>query len=111
MIEVTDEAIKSIKRLQVENDTIGWGLRFGLTGGGCSGYRYVLEFEEVSSAEDQIFKFNDVEIFVNSEHIPKLQGSLIGWKESLMEEGFDIINPQATRECGCGESVDINIKN
>ena len=67
----------------------------------------VLEFEEMSSAGDQIFEFNDIQIFVSSEHIPKLQGSTIGWKESLMEEGFDIVNPQAARQCGCGESIDI----
>tara|TARA_R110000824_G_scaffold213083_2_gene399383 strand:- start:79 stop:447 length:369 start_codon:yes stop_codon:yes gene_type:complete len=111
MITLTNEALTNIRRLQAENDAIGWGLRFGLTGGGCSGYRYVLEFEEVPLIEDQIFKFNDIQVFVSNKHIPKLQGSIVGWKENLMEEGFDIDNPQAARPCGCGESIDIEIKN
>ena len=49
-------------------------------------------------------------VFVRDDHMIKLQGSIIGWKENLMEEGFDIDNPQAVRSCGCGESVDIVIK-
>ena len=111
MITLTDDAIENIKRLQEENDAIGWGLRFGLTGGGCSGYRYVLEFEELPQGEDHVFKFGSVNVFVNANHMSKLRGSQVGWKESLMEEGFDIDNPQAARPCGCGESVDIDIKN
>ena len=110
MIELTDVAAQNIGRLQEENDARGHGLRFGLTGGGCSGYRYVLEFEASPSPEDEVFTSRDIDIFVNSDHIEKLRGSVIGWKESLMEEGFDIDNPQAARQCGCGESVDINIK-
>tara|TARA_R110001592_G_scaffold58770_6_gene177914 strand:- start:743 stop:1087 length:345 start_codon:yes stop_codon:yes gene_type:complete len=110
MITLTDQATENIKRLQIENDAVGHGLRFGLTGGGCSGYRYVIEFEKEPSLKDQIFKFKSFDVFVSSEHIAKLQGSVIGWKESLMEEGFDIDNPQAARACGCGESIDIVIK-
>jgi len=107
MIEVTSEAVENIQRLQTESDTVGWGLRFGLTGGGCSGYRYVLEFENSPTLEDQLFVSKSVVVFVHNNHIDKLKGSVIGWKESLMEEGFDITNPQATRPCGCGESVSI----
>ena len=43
---------------------------------------------------------------INKECLDKLSGSIIGWKESLLEAGFDITNPQAKRPCGCGESVD-----
>ena len=55
-----------------------------------------------------IFKFDDVQVFVKSEQMPKLKNSVIDWKESLMEAGFDIDNPQAKRACGCGESVDLD---
>ena len=30
MIRLTDKAIENIKRLQEENDAVGYGLRFGL---------------------------------------------------------------------------------
>ena len=105
-INITDLAIINILRLQKEYDQENYGLRFGLTGGGCSGYKYVLEFEEKAKKEDMIFQYSGVKIFVNISHIIKLKNSTIDWKESLMEAGFDIINPQAKRPCGCGESID-----
>ena len=40
-IEITEEAAHNILRLQQEYDAPGFGLRFGLRGGGCSGYKYV----------------------------------------------------------------------
>ena len=47
-----------------------------------------------------------IKVFVKQEHMEKLKNSVIDWKDSLMESGFDIANPQAKRPCGCGESVD-----
>ncbi len=104
-IKLTPEAIKNIQALQVEYDAVGNGLRFGLKKEGCSGYKYILEFEEAPEPEDVILKFDGVDIYINTAHLEKLNGSTIGWKESLMESGFDIANPQAKQPCGCGESV------
>ena len=106
MIEVTSQAIKNIQCLQKEYDAIGWGLRFGLSGGGCSGYRYVIEFEKDPILGDSVLDVSGIKIFINSDHVEKLKGSVIGWKESLMESGFDIDNPQAMRSCRCEESID-----
>ena len=105
-IFVTDEAAENIKNLQVEYDAAGFGLRFGITGGGCSGYKYVLELENEPDDGDLIFASKGVRVFVNTEHMEKLKNSTIGWVDTLMESGFDIENPQAKRPCGCGESVD-----
>jgi iron-sulfur cluster assembly protein len=106
MVNMTPMAVENIKRLQSEFDMPGFGLRFGLTGGGCSGYKYVLELEETPGEGDQVFDFDGVKVFLNPDHIEKLQNSTIDWVESIMESGFQIENPQAKRPCGCGESVD-----
>ena len=66
----------------------------------------MIEFEEGPSAEDLIFDHDGVQVFVNPVHMEKLKNSTIDWKESLMEAGFSIENPQAKRPCGCGASVD-----
>jgi iron-sulfur cluster assembly accessory protein len=104
-IFVTPEAADNIQRLLVEYETPNFGLRFGITGGGCSGYKYVLELEEAPESEDLIFAVDKVRVFVNMDHMEKLKNSTIGWVDSLMESGFQIDNPQAKRPCGCGESV------
>jgi iron-sulfur cluster assembly accessory protein len=105
-IHLTPSAIESIRELRVEYGGEGAGLRFGLSGGGCSGYKYVIEFEEGPAEGDLIIDHDGVQVFVNPVHMEKLKNSTIDWKESLMEAGFSIENPQAKRPCGCGASVD-----
>jgi iron-sulfur cluster assembly accessory protein len=105
-IRVTELAAENIVELRDEYGGPGWGLRYGITGGGCSGYKYVLEFEESPSGDDLVFEHGEVRVFVDRAHMPKLKNSVIDWKDNLMEAGFDIQNPQARRPCGCGESVD-----
>ena len=108
-ITVTPLALKNIKRLQAESNATGYGLRFGLTGGGCSGYKYVIEFENIPNQDDNIYESvaenYKLDIYVSNAHVDKLKNSVIDWIETLMESGFKIDNPQANRSCGCGESI------
>jgi iron-sulfur cluster assembly protein len=104
-IILTPEAIVNIKNLQKEYNAVGKGLRFGLSEKGCSGYKYILEFEDKPMADDMVLKFDEIVIYVSRSHFEKLKGSIIGWKDTLMESGFDIDNPQARQPCGCGESI------
>jgi len=108
-ITVTPLALKNIKRLQSELSSEGFGLRFGLTGGGCSGYKYIIEFENTPEADDNIYDAEDesykIDIYVSNAHVDKLKNSRIDWVDTLMESGFKIDNPQAKQPCGCGESI------
>ena len=54
-ITVTPFAAENIKQLQVEYEALGFGLRFGITGGGCSGYKYIIELENEPDETDLIF--------------------------------------------------------
>jgi len=104
-VTISPTALINIRRLQREFDAKGAGLRFGLSTSGCSGYKYVLEFEENPDPADIVLEFDDIVIYVNETHREKLKGSVIGWKETLFLSGFDIDNPQARQPCGCGESI------
>ena len=106
LVNLTDNAVANIKRLQTEFDMPGFGLRFGLSGGGCSGYNYVLELAEEPAKDDNVFDFDGVQVFLHPDHVEKLQNATIDWVDSIMESGFQIDNPQAKRPCGCGQSVD-----
>jgi iron-sulfur cluster assembly protein len=105
-VNLTPSAVENVKRLQTEFEMPGFGLRFGLTGGGCSGYKYVLELEEEPLPQDEVLEFDGVKVFLSEDHREKLQNATIDWIDTLMESGFRIENPQAKRPCGCGESVD-----
>lgn len=106
VVQLTTSAVENIKRLQVEFEMPGFGLRFGLSGGGCSGYKYVLELEEAPEDHDLVMDIDGVQVFLNPEHKELLKNSTIDWVDSIMESGFQIDNPQAKRPCGCGQSVD-----
>ncbi len=106
IVNLTDSAVTNIKRLQDEFEMPGFGLRFGLSGGGCSGYKYVLELEEEAGEDDDVIEVDGVQVFLHPDHREKLQNSVIDWVDSIMESGFQIENPQAKRPCGCGQSVD-----
>ncbi len=108
-VSLTDNAVANLRRLQEEYDMPGFGLRFGITGGGCSGYKYVLELEEEPVEGDEVIEIApDVRVFLATDHHDKLKNSVIDWIDTLMEQGFRIENPQAKNACGCGESVSFN---
>lgn len=106
-VRVTHAAVAHIKRIQSENEMAGFGLRFGLQGGGCSGYSYLLEFEEEPQPEDEVFHFDGVRVFMNPLHIEYLRGTVIDFEDSLMGAGFKLDNPNVKRKCGCGQSFDV----
>ena len=100
-------AIAQIRRMQQDNNMPGYGLRFGLQGGGCSGYTYELEFEEAPQPEDEVLEYEGVRVFVNPLHREYLKGSVIDYKDELIGAGFHIENPNVKRTCGCGTSFDV----
>jgi iron-sulfur cluster assembly protein len=108
-IKVTELALKNIQRLQDEYSSKDFGLRFGLETVGCSGYKYVIEFEEFPLQDDKVYEIkNDnfkIDIYVSDEDLLKLNNSVIDWSDTLLSSGFNINNPQAKQPCGCGESV------
>ena len=36
--------------------------------------------------------------------LPHLQGLTVDWVDTLEEQGFKLINPNAVSQCGCGQS-------
>jgi iron-sulfur cluster assembly protein len=106
-VSMTENGQKHIARLMNENDMKGFGLRFGVQGGGCSGYSYLLEFEEAPQDDDDVHTFGDVRVFVNPLHLQYVRGSVIDFKDELIGAGFHIENPNVKRKCGCGSSFDV----
>ncbi len=107
MVSVTEQAAEKMKDLLVKQRWQGYGLRFGIRDQGCSGYSYLLEFQQEPASDDLVYEEHGVRVFVAPDHLPMLTGSVIGWKDALMETGFDVDNPNAKRPCGCGSSFDV----
>jgi iron-sulfur cluster assembly protein len=105
-IQVTEKAVKRIRTAMAKegiSPTEG-GLRLGVLGGGCSGLSYTIKFDPQPRERDRIYEFDDVRIFVDPKSFLYLHGMTLDYEETLMRQGFNFVNPNSSRSCGCGSS-------
>lgn len=106
MITLTDSAhAKALSAINSREGTIG--LRVGVRTTGCSGMAYVLEFVDTLEEWDKVFDNNGVKIIVDEKSLAYLNGLEMDYVKKGLNEGFEFINPNATGECGCGESFTV----
>ena len=105
-ITVTEKAIAKIRGAMAKEGISAeqGGLRLGVQGGGCSGLSYNIRFDTQARERDRIFQFGDVRVFVDPKSFIYLHGMTLDYQETLMQQGFVFVNPQATKSCGCGTS-------
>jgi iron-sulfur cluster assembly accessory protein len=104
IVSLTGKAVEMVKATMQKDGVPGFGLRVGVTGGGCSGFQYQMSFEERPGADDAVFEQDGVTIFVDEVSRPHLQGIVVDYVTGLHGAGFKFLNPNATRTCGCGSS-------
>ncbi len=79
------------------------GLRVGVRGGGCSGFQYVLAFDEQRDG-DTLFEDRGIKLLVDPPSLPYIGGSVIDFVDGLQGAGFKVENPNVIAACGCGSS-------
>ena len=107
IIEVTEKALAQIHEIyqkeKVENMD---GLRIGVTGGGCSGLSYSINFD-AQKERDNVIELGDIKILIDPKSSIYLKGVTLDFKDGLSGKGFVFSNPNATNTCGCGESFSV----
>jgi iron-sulfur cluster assembly protein len=103
MIKVTEKAKNRITELSQAESNGAKHLRVSVTGGGCSGLMYNLSFDNELET-DEIFEDNQVKILVDKKSILYLLCTTLDFSDGLNGKGFQFVNPNASRTCGCGES-------
>jgi iron-sulfur cluster assembly protein len=79
-----------------------------VTAGGCSGFSYLLGFEDAPEEGDHLVVGPEgVRVVVDPKSAPIVAGSILDLDEDLLGGGLKMRNPQATHECACGESFSI----
>jgi len=105
LIEVTETAAERIRELlEKEGKQESHGLRLKVVGGGCSGLRYELAFDDAVGDHDTELGVNGVRVIVDEKSALYLAGTTLDFVDTLQESGFKMNNPNATTTCGCGES-------
>ncbi len=108
MITVTDNAKDKIVELRTkEGKADNQNIRVAVQGGGCSGLMYDLEFDAEIKEKDEVFEDKGVKILVDRKSLLYLLGTTLDFSDGLNGKGFQFINPNASRTCGCGESFSV----
>jgi iron-sulfur cluster assembly protein len=106
MINVTDNAVRQLRLLlEAQTDAVGKGLRVGIAKGGCSGLQYEMSLD-ARQPGDAVVSRDGMEFFVDDESARLLQGATLDYHDGLTGTGFQIVNPNAARTCGCGTSFE-----
>ena len=105
-LHVTEKAVARIRTAMAKEGVSPeeGGLRLGVTGGGCSGMSYVMRVESHPRERDRVFEFDGVRVFIDPKSFIYLNGMTLDFEETLIRQGFNFINPNATRSCSCGTS-------
>lgn len=105
VVEVTEVAAERIHELlEKEGKFSTHSLRMKVIGGGCSGLRYELVFDDSQNDTDSVIEANGVRIVVDEKSALYLMGTTLDFVDTLNESGFKMVNPNASTTCGCGES-------
>jgi len=105
-IQLTDNAAQRVK--QFLDKESGVALRLGVRKTGCSGWAYEVSIAKEYGSDDDVFEDKGIKIVVDHGSLPYLQGSKIDFTQSGLNRTFQFENPNATDECGCGESFTIS---
>jgi len=81
----------------------GQYFRFGVTGGGCSGFNY--GFDVDTEVKDEDVQFSDSPpAIVDKDSLQFLYGTIIDLEDRGMNKLLKVDNPGAKASCGCGTS-------
>jgi len=107
MVTISEKALNHVINLMMEKgvtpDT--HSLRVGVKGGGCSGLSYVMDFDDHIDPTDEIVETNGgLKVLIDRKSMLYLFGTELEYSDGLNGRGFQFVNPNASRTCGCGES-------
>ena len=104
-IEITEGAQNYIAGL-IEKDKSNY-FRITVLGGGCAGFQYKFDFDDIKNDDDIIFKTNKISVLIDKISLGLINGSRIDYVNELIGSSFKVTNPKASSSCGCGTSFSI----
>jgi iron-sulfur cluster assembly protein len=107
MVTVSETAAKKLTSLIEESGFKTPFVRVAVKGGGCSGLSYDLSFDTDKQPTDTLAEDKGVKILVDMKSLLYLYGTELQFSDGLNGKGFQFVNPNASRTCGCGESFSL----
>ena len=103
---ITDAALaKLVQTATKENIEMSQTyLRVAVVPGGCSGLTYDLGWDTVKKPDDTSLSVGSFTVVIDPRSSAYIEGTTLDFSDGLEGKGFHFENPQAIRNCACGES-------
>jgi iron-sulfur cluster assembly accessory protein len=59
-LTLTAKAVEMVKEAMAKENLAGYGIRIGVVGGGCSGFQYSMDFENIERDGDALYEQDSV---------------------------------------------------
>jgi len=106
-ITLTESAAQHVNKMLQQRGE-GLGLRLGTKKSGCTGFAYVVDYADEIHEDDITFETLGITVVVNKKSLTHIDGMTLDYqKSSVLNQGFDFINPNIQEMCGCGESFSV----
>ncbi len=103
MINISPLASEKLREILVEQGEEGSSLRVVLMPGAHGGAQYMLALEKEAKSDDTIIDSDGVQILIDADSAPMMEGAEIDYMDGLMRSGFVINNPNIqSGGCACG---------
>ena len=106
-VVVTENAAKRIATLMSREENPDVFLRIAVLGGGCSGFQYSFNFDDARTEDDVVIARDGAVVVIDGTSLDLLRGSEIDFVEDMVGSAFAIRNPNASSNCGCGNSFSV----
>ena len=107
-IKITEKAASVFKDMIADEkkDPMNSYLRVGANSGGCSGWKYSLDFDDNIDSTDLTFAQYGVTLVVDEKILNEIIGDVeVDYRVgNLVEQGFIFKRLKYAHVCGCGES-------
>lgn len=104
MIHLSSAAVREVTRLKTKHANPNASFRLGIESSGCYGLSYAMSFDDTINPQDRVAESAGIQIVINSQDLPYLDGLTLDYSEDLMGGGFRFHNPNAAQNCSCGNS-------
>ena len=108
LIKLTESAGRKLRQLMARDGAAEGALRVKVTGGGCAGLEYKMDFDRTPpTGRDILIESQSVRVVVDQKSALYVSGSIVDFVDAMIGGGFKIKNPNASETCSCGASFSV----
>ena len=105
LVSITNQADHHLSGIVKSENAIG--IELGVKGGGCAGFTYQWEGLFDIPDEHDIIPLKEGKLYIKKEAMMLLINTTIDFSTGINGNYIIFKNPNATSQCGCGESFGI----